>query len=320
MLITVRENEFKGLLDREKVVEDIKKHLKPWTDLLYDLTNYGSNLIPRCFSSSERTLKDAVVLAILLRQVVSMLDGVELLVSNGASHAAHLQLRALFEASVYIDWILLADSEKKAAYYYVHNLRRKRQWAWRTQPGSSESQEFLSMMNKSGVEVSDKVKEAAREQIQKIDRILSQPAFAEISNDIEQHRKGKRFDPAWYVPLGERNLRSMARTVGKASQYVILYSGASEVMHTSSYDHHFKMGKDELTSQPEITFQPIRSVEGFENVFRFTVAITLFTFRRILQEYRAGELPLFGRKYLEKWQKEFVNFPSITYQTETTRI
>jgi hypothetical protein len=314
MLIKVRESEFKPLLDPDKTIADIKEHLSPWIDLIRDVTNYGSNLIPRCFSSSERSMKDAVVLAILLRQVVAMLDGVEILLSNAAAHAAQLQMRALFEASVYIDWILESDSEKKAAYYYVHNLRRKRLWASRTQAGSAESQEFIAMMNKSGVQISDKIRESSRQQIQEIDRVLSQPKLAEINKDFEKHRKGKRHDPAWYVPLGQRSLGTIARKVDKASQYTILYSGASEVMHTSSYEHHVRIGKGELT------FQPIRSLEGFQYVLRVSVSIALFTFRRILKEYRDGEIPAFSRKYLEKWQREFMNFPQIKFETETTRI
>ena len=314
MLIKVGENEFKPLLDRDKVTADIKEHLSPWIDLIRDLTNYGSLLIPRCFSSSARDLKDAVVLAILLRQVVAMLDGIEVLLSNGAVHAAQLQLRALLEASVYIEWILQSDSEKKAAYYYVHNLRRKRLWASRTQPGSAESEEFIAMMTDTGVQINDRVREVSKQQLQDIDRVLSQPKFAEINKDFDKHRKGKRYDPAWYVPLGQRRFGMIARSVGKGSLYTIVYSGASEVMHTSSYDQHVKIGKGELT------FQPIRSLEGFESVLRFSLAIALFTFRRILQEYRDGELPLFGRKYVEKWQKEFINFPQIKFETESTRI
>ncbi len=314
LLIKVRESEFKPLLDNDKVVVEIKTHLGPWTDLLRDLTNYGTNLIPRCFSSSERGMKDVVIIAILLRQAVAMLDGVEILLSKGAVHIAHLEMRALFEVSVYIDWILQDDSENKASYYYVHNLRRKRLWASRTQPGSTESQEYATMMSKAGVPITDNLRQSAKQQIQEIDRILSQPKFATISHNIESHRKGRRFDPAWYVPLGERSLRTMSRTVDKVAQYVFVYSGASEVMHTSSYEHHVKFGGK------QVTFQPIRSVEGFESVLRFSAAITLSLYRRILQEYRPGELSAFGRKYLENWQKEFINFPKITVKAETTSI
>lgn len=312
MLVKVGENEFKPLLDREKVIADIKEHLRPRIELIRDLTNYGTNLIPRCFNSSEKKLKDAVVLAILLRQAVAMLDAVEILLSSGAAHAAHLQMRALFEASVYIEWILESDSENKAAYYYVHNLRRKRLWASRTQTGSAESQEFIAMMDKSDLPVSDKLREDARRQIQDIDRVLSQPKFAAICKDFETHRKGKH-DPAWYAPLGQRSFASITRKIGSGSQYVILYSGASEVMHTSSYEHHVKFGD-------KLTFQPIRSLERFEHVWRFSVGPALSTFRRILEEYRPGELRAFSLKYVEKWQEEFMNFLQIKYETSTTSI
>src|SRR6185437_6304055 len=114
LLIKVGENEFKQLLDRQKVLGDIKEHLTPWLGLIRDVVNYGSNLIPRCVMSSDRKLKDAVVLTIVLRQAVAMLDGTEVLLSNGAVHAANLQLRALFEAAVYLEWMLAGDTEQKA--------------------------------------------------------------------------------------------------------------------------------------------------------------------------------------------------------------
>jgi len=314
LLIKVPESEFKALLDRDKVVAAIKEHLHPWTDLVNDITNYGTNLIPRCFESSDRKLKDVMLLAVLLRQVVAMIDGVDILLSNGAVHAANLQMRALFEASVYIDWILLGDSEKKAIYYYVHNLRRKRLWAMRTQLGTQQSKDFAAMLNNMGLPISNEVRDSAKARIKEIDRILSQPTLAVFNADFEQRRKGKAFDPAWYVPLGERSLGTMSKKVEKAALYLFLYGGASEVMHTSSYEHHVKFGSGEAT------FEPIRSVEGFRNVFYFTLNVAIPTFRRILREYRPGELEAFARKYVEKWQKEFMNFPKIEVRQETSRI
>lgn len=315
-LISLRENEFKSLLDPEKLITDVKQHLSPWITLIEDVRNYGSNLIPRCFSSSERALKDAVVLGILLRQVVAMLDGIAILLSNGASYCANLQMRALFEASVYIDWILAADSENKARYYYVHNLRRKRLWASRTLPGSPESQEFVAGMNKSGVVIKDELSQSAKTQIDEIDRVLSGPKFAEINNEFTKYRneRRKKYDPAWYVPLGQPTLGAIARSLGKYSLYAMLYANASEVMHTSSYDHHVKI------AEGRITFQPIRSLEGFENILRFTVGIAFSTFRGMLNEYRPGEVQLFNRKYVEKWRKDFLNFPKIRYEPEVTNI
>jgi len=313
MLIRVGESEYKPLLDRGRVLADIQQHLGPWINLIRDVTNYGTNLIPRCFSSSDRNLKDVVVIGILLRQVVAMLDGVEILLSQGAAYAAQLQMRALFEAYIYIEWMLESDTETKASYYYVHNLRRKRLWASRTQPETPEWQDFAAIMGEPRVQATDQARESAKSQVQEIDRVLSQPKFAPINEDFEKHRNGKR-QVAWYVPLGQRSFAALTRAVHKESLYAIFYSLASEVMHTSSYDLHVRFGDD------KVTFQPIRYLEGFEKVFRFSVSIALLTYMRILKEYRAGELPVFGRKYKDQWQKEFMNFLDIKYKTEATEI
>ena len=312
MLIRVGENEFKPLLDRDRALDDVKRHLRPWLDLIRDVTNYGTNLIPRCFSSSEKKFKDVVVIGTLLRQVVAMLDSVEILLSQGAPHPANLQMRALFEAYVYIEWMLESDAEKKASYYYVHNLRRKRLWANRAQPGSPEAEEFAGIMGKLNVQATQGVRKAARKQIQEIDRVLSTPKFVPIGQDFDRHRKGKH-DPAWYVPLGERSFAAVTRAVHKESLYVF-YSLASEVMHTSTYSPHVSFTGD------KVTFEPIRYLKGFESVLRFSISVALLTYMRVLTEYRPAELPAFGRKYRENWQKEFMNFLNIKYGEEATEI
>jgi hypothetical protein len=136
----IPEDPHKGLLDDEGATTLVSEKLKTWTNLLRDLANYGSHLIPRAFMSSEKTLADAVLIGTLLRQLVAMIDATEILLCRSAVHAATLQLRAMFEASVYIDWMLAGDRENKATYYYVHNLLQRRLWALRVQPGTPSRQ------------------------------------------------------------------------------------------------------------------------------------------------------------------------------------
>lgn len=240
-----------------------------------------------------------------------MLDGIEVLLSQGCTHAANLQMRALFEAAVYITWILAADSERKALYYHVHNLRRKRLWASRTEPGSPEAAAFATEMGKYHSSLSDEIKGKAKQQAQEIDHILANPKLAPINADFEAAKLKRRLkrDVAWYVPLGHANFAEIARATGHRSLYAILYSGTSEVMHSSSDDHHveFEAGK--------LTIKPIRSFVGFELVFRLSVSIALDLYRNILNEYRPGELPAFSRKYVEEWQKHYMTELRIKYQT-----
>jgi len=313
MLIKVPESEFKPLLDRDRTLADVKEHLQPWLRLIRDITSYGTNLIPRCMVSSDRKLADAIILATLLRQGVAMLDGIEILLSNGAVYAANLQMRALFEASVYIDWILQGDTERKAAYYYVHNLRRMRIWANRSQAGSPEWQDFLSVVNDFGIRVHDELRDSDKTKILEIDQALSQPKYLAINKEFDEHRKGRRYDPAWYTPLllkERRSLGTLSKAVGRESQYRLLYSGASEVMHASNYGHHVKFGAGKLTPVP------IRFLEGFDIVLSFSLSTAIQTYRTVLGRYRSDELSNFARKYVENWQNEFRNMPKVKYRSD----
>src|SRR5689334_11373067 len=120
--IEVGEAEHQGLLNRSATITDAKRAFPAQLKLLREVTNYGTNLIPRAFTSSGKTLKDVILIGTLLRQVVAMLDAVEVLTSNGAVYAAGLQARTLFEASAYLEWILKQESEKRAYHYHVHTL------------------------------------------------------------------------------------------------------------------------------------------------------------------------------------------------------
>lgn len=140
------EKPHKNILDRSEAAGHAEEHFSAQTKLLQELANYGSNLVIRAYHFSAKGIADAVVCGVLLKQIVSMLDAIETLVSSGAVHAAHLPARAAFEASLYLEWILVSDSEKKATYYYVSNLRQERLWASRTIHGTVESASFANAM------------------------------------------------------------------------------------------------------------------------------------------------------------------------------
>jgi hypothetical protein len=302
--IILPEDPHKGLLDDENATAFASEQLKPWTNLLRDFANYGSNLIPRAYTSSGKSLGDAVVIGTLLRQFVAMIDAIEILLCKSAVHAAALQLRALFEASVYMDWMLAGDREKKAVYYYVHNLLRLRVWAMRVQSGTAESTSFKSIFDKAGLPLDNNLTDEGKRQVQEIDRILSQPRFATVRDEFRDWTKrGRR--PSWYSPLGVTDLRQMAIRVNKEPLYVFVYGPGSEVMHASNYGQHIRF------QGGRITFYSIRHPKGFSHTVRLTATLAIDIFMKILREYRYGELTRFTHKYVEKWQHSFMNIPEL---------
>ena len=137
---------------------------------------------------------------VLVRQAIAMFDALEILLSNAAVYPCHLQTRAIFETSLYLEWMLQKDTEKRAKYYYVANVRKERVWAMRTQSGSSENISYGKIMAPFGELFPETTKDLSlkgQEYLKEIDRILAQPSFSDIDKDIEACRAKRKtpYDP-----------------------------------------------------------------------------------------------------------------------------
>ncbi len=310
----MQETEYKEILDRSKHAEDVQTHFKDALLLLRNLTNYGTNLIPRAYTSSDRGLAAAITIGVLLKQVVSMLDAVEILVSKGHIHAAHLEARAAYEASIYIDWILKENSEEKVRHYYVSNLRNERLWARRTIDGTEEKSKFSTVTEQLNIDITAKNPTLEQEVINylaEVNRILSQDNFKPIDSEFERLKNTNRnkLEPNWYKPLQIHSVRHIARLVERLPEYDIFYAKGSQVTHSASYKDHIRF------SGGTLNFKPIRYLENIDNLLNFTISLVLKTYKAILAFYRPAEMPNFNRKYLNEWRDAFLKIKSVKYKS-----
>lgn len=243
-----------------------------------------------------------------------MTDATEVLVSNGAVYPAFLQARAAFEASLYIDWMLKGETNRKARYYYVSNLRNDRLWALRILEGMPEQQEFAADTQDLTPYVnfqSPETQQMANKQLLEIDRILKQTSFKLINKEFVTCREKKKREAFWYqFFLKPASIKRIAKDVGRSGEYVYFYERGSQATHSASYKDHVKFSKGGV-----ITFEPIRKLSEIENLFRFTMAIVLHTYKAIIIKYRQGELQKFIRKYKKDWRQPFLNIPSVKYKS-----
>ena len=65
----MKEEPHKAILDRDLYSAFIKENFSDSLELLEELVNYGSNLIPRCFESSDKKLKDIVIVINFLKVI-----------------------------------------------------------------------------------------------------------------------------------------------------------------------------------------------------------------------------------------------------------
>jgi hypothetical protein len=310
----MREKEFKKLLDREKHTADVKQHFSSQLNALTELINYGTWLIPRAYDSSEKKLSDVILIAVLFKQVVSMLDAIEILISNGAVHPAFLPARTAFEASIYIDWILKGNEEEKVKYYYVSNLRNDRLWSLRILGGTYEQREFTADIRDLASHLnfeSPDTQQMAKRLLSNVEKILNQESFKTINSRFDAFKNKKKREPYWYQLIQERSsLRRLAKNVNRGSEYVFFYERGSKATHSASYKDHVKFSKGGA-----FVFEPIRNLSEIRFLLQFIIAIALQTYISIINKYRHGELQNFTRKYVKDWRQSFMQIPSVEYKS-----
>jgi len=309
----MEEKEHQAIIDRATSIGHVSENFTPILSVFRDVVNYGSNLMPRCYVSSKRMLEDAILIGVLLRQSIAMFDAIEILLSKAAVYPCHLQIRALFEVSLYLEWMLQEDTEKRAKYYYVSNVRKERIWAMRTQNGSPENVSYGKAMEGFGDLFSDtskRLSDKGQEYLKDINRILAQTSFAVVDKEIEAYRAKRKtpYDPPWYAPLGPQSVRQISVALKRLHEYETIYALSSEAMHSTSHKAHVSF------SQGKLLFSPIRYLAGIDSIVRFSMSTILKIYRDVLGHYREGELASFGKKYGSDWREAFMDIPSVEYK------
>ena len=300
------------LFDRNEAQVVAQLHLAPQLELLIDLANYGSNLLARTFGSSQKQISDLVICGVLLKQLITMVDAIEVLLRSGCGPAAQLQGRAVLEVSITIDWMLLRDSKYRASCFMVSNYRAERNWALRAIHGTAENSEF-NERTQAQYEISEEITgngDAMRARVQEIDDLLSQPELKRVNEEFERLRKKNKFsfDSEWHEAAGTKSIRQMAKDVGRSAEYDVFYAIGSNSVHGKSYKEHLAIHSD------QVHFKPIRHLSKADILIRTVVSTTLGTYRKLLETYRPDELPTFANKYKSDWQTAFNNITCMNYQ------
>lgn len=308
----MKETDFPTILDRIEPKELVENNFNDHMELLKELSNYGSRLIIRGFSVSERKQSDIIIVAVLFKQFVSMIDAIQILLKEGNVYAANLPLRTLYENQLYLQWILKEETEKRASQYYVWHLRRKLKINLTSIDGTVENDELKRKLSDSPLErILDGIISIQPEIIKQndeINKILSSEKYCEINGEFDRLKGTRRNDVPWYQPWGPNSISDLAERLGQGGEYVIFYSNLSNITHSHSIDQMIKY-KDDM-----VIFENIRNLESIDTVISITSSFCYRAFRLILEKYTPSELENFSRKYVEEWRERSLNIPKVEYK------
>lgn len=303
------EEPHKFLLDRNLYSVFISEYFGDSIGLLEELVDYGSHLIPRCFTSSEKKLHDVVILLTFLKHGISLIDSINILTEKGSTMPCFILLRSLFEIAVYLDWIFQKDTEKRGTLYFVWNLRKKLYWALSLKKGTPEHNAYRHHMR--GTKMSSSLmgldESSIDFEISILRKKLSAPECVKINQEYDSLKKGLK-DKGWYVPGGVNNFREMAKAVNREWQYNIFYSSFSTITHGLTFD------KQVSFSKKRVIFEPIRNMTEIDQIFTNTISFVLDIYERVLRHYRPGEKEYFNQKYLKEWRSRYMAIKTIKYK------
>ena len=300
---------YKPILDQEYAAE-ISQQFKDSLNLLDEVLDYGTFLLPRAFGSSPRDVKAICLVFVQFRQFLTHLDGVVNLLKAGNCSSASLQLRSLLEIAHIMQWILASDTEKKIHYLYVANLRRRRQSQSMAIPGTPEAAQNAQAISRISLKTEQLNK--IKDEVKRIDEILSQPEFASINANFQSRYQSRGFDEPWHKVYG-KSIRQISDEIGKISDYNFIYSPLSGVTHGSDMWKNVIFGEN-------ISPNPIREPENIGKLAQFAVSLAIQVYGMILREYRSGEAnDNFPRKYSE-WRERFLKEYSVNVTPKYTNI
>lgn len=265
--------------------------------MLDELVDYGTNLIPRCYVSSKKTLQDSIILFGFLKHIVSTLDGISLNARNAQPISCFLQLRSLVETK-YIQQFCLANYDKSYSLYsYVWSLLRDLEIS---------EQRLLDQSFEEDEEINnDTIKDSIASIRNQLSKKPLKDVYLVFEESILSKEKKASYQP-WYFPLGHRSLTGIVRNALELEdEFRLIYSYFSSYTHGDSY-----LGFTHLKGS-QFTPEPIRTPKGIDQAIRHTYNYVTMAFHQTLKHYRPSELENFARKYESDWMERFRNVPQI---------
>jgi hypothetical protein len=272
------------ILYRELSTVRAKEVIGIASPLLQELVNFSTNAFARCASSSRGKAHEDLAALILYLHVIEMTDAIEVLVSQSCPAPGQTLLRSSFEATLYIEYILEAESEyvKRSLAWLVEYVRNRLE-AYRSFSPSAPPRRSVRRAleeHKSEAMQALEVPDPAGA-IENLEGFLAQPHIQPVERLFDEHRGWK-----WYQIFDSSlcNLYELARHLRREAEYVVLYRQWSSISHAHDLSRFLGRSLD-----GEAGFKSLRDPGTMRIVTSHAASYMLRATRLILGRFRPGE-------------------------------
>jgi hypothetical protein len=228
------------------------------------------------------------------RHLLEMLDSVLIQIAECSLAPAALQLRAMFEALLTLEYVTSDKSktrQRALAYLYQVELQRKAFYLAQD-PNTPEGKAFLEYISDDPYSKDRKpfqIQDLA-EWLRDIDDLIGTPDFKVIADEYRRTRKARGRKPHWYSLYdGPRTIQDLARLLKRGASYAILYKEWSERTH--SVDAIDRILTHD-SSGPAA--RPLRDVTELKSTTDLAITFAIDAARCVIRYYRPDEEPAFA--------------------------
>ena len=272
---------FEQLFDPDFSKASARNQIDAALNLIEEVRNYGLWLFARCSNRPEGGDENLAILS-LYYHLIEMLDAIGVLIEECTAAPARLQLRAIFETLLGIEFILQADTVRRAHAYLVVDILNRIEF-YETLDSGTEAGRLFQIAIASDPDCSRmRLPSPKREAIANLKRDLTAPLFAEA---FMEYQSASRRHLEWYQLFGGPNdLRELAKRVKHEGAYEILYGGLSQTEHATDVIQRNIVDKG---GRPAV--RPIRSSLEMSTIVTLAVNFAIQATRLMIRRYRPGE-------------------------------
>jgi len=301
-----RETTFSRTLKAEDQLQ-----LKELSEVLNKTADLGTAILEADFSRGGDELNLPPIL--FLKNLISTIDGISVLVANAIMEPCNVLLRTLLENFFSLEYLLEdnAGSGQRSRDFMVWDFLERRKWVRKGNVNSPEHA-ILAKKYKQDKRLYDSPVMSfpmADKICERIDKGLNGKANLDTWMEYKRTRRIKKKTPAWYNLFnGPGSIEELAAKVGYPALYEILYRGFSP----SSHGNNIVPGKISFSDGPEVNLEPLRDKTLVAATVNHCLQISNLAFRTYLRK----RVPFMEKNY-QQWVA--VAFPYSTQLNDEVR-
>ncbi len=280
----------------------LTNHLAKLHDGLADTVRFGIQILVTDFNRGGTELDLPVLL--FLRNLVSTVDGIAVLIKHSITEPANNLLRTALENFLSIEYLLQEDqlANQRASSFMVWFFMEQQRWLKKGDIHSTDYQELVKkhQRDKAFHNLPPMVMPMAEEQRKKLKAVFDTPNYKGTKVEYDRTKQVRKKTPIWYQLYdGPKSLEDLANRVGYPAVYEMLYRGLS----ISTHGNNIMSGKLQFNELANAEPVHLRDSYGAESIVNHCMNFCKMAYYTIVTK----RMPFMANQY-NQWLKQCSDF------------